>query len=154
MGLAPVGKYLARAGVAIAIVLIAAQLVPIRLSNPPVTGDIAAPGEAGIALRGACYDCHSNQTGWPWYAQAAPLSWWIARDVEYGRRQVNFSIWNTYYPATRLRKLEWIGRSLKQPDMPPKWYRAMHPGARLTKAQRAALSAWFAGQVAAASATQ
>ena len=140
-----------RSGVAAAIVAMAAQLMPAKLDNPPVTGDIAVPGDAGIALRAACYDCHSNETRWPWYAHVAPLSWWIARDVEHGRRQVNFSIWNTYYPATRHRKLEWMGRSLAEPDMPPKWYQAMHPGARLTDAQRAALVDWIAGQVAATS---
>ncbi|HXZ87677.1 MAG TPA: heme-binding domain-containing protein [Candidatus Binataceae bacterium] len=139
-----------RAAIAAAAVLVAAQLLPAAISNPPVTGDIGAPGGVGVALRAACYDCHSNLTRWPWYAQVAPLSWWIARDVEHGRRELNFSTWNTYYPVTRLRKLEWIGRSLAQPGMPPIWYRAMHPGARLTTAERAALSAWVAAQIAAA----
>ena len=104
-------------------------------------------------MRNACYDCHSNETRWPWYGHIAPVSWLVARDVEYGRRQVNFSIWNTYYPATRLRKLEWIGRAMQRTDMPPRWYQTLHPDARLTDAQRKALDQWIELQVAAASRT-
>src|SRR5579885_1507659 len=77
------------------------QLVPVRIANPPSRGDVAAPPEVEQTLRRSCYDCHSNQTQWPWYTRIAPLSWLVAHDVNAGRRQINFSQWSDYFPATR-----------------------------------------------------
>jgi Haem-binding domain len=121
----------------------AAQIVYLPISNPPVRADISAPPKIESALRRACYDCHSSETRWPWYSRVAPLSWLIIRDVRLGRKEVNFSEWGSYYPATRRRKLEWIGRALREEKMPPWPYRLMHPGARLTEADRAALERWI-----------
>jgi hypothetical protein len=67
------------------------QLIPIRRDNPPATGSVAAPPEVMSILRRSCYDCHSNETIWPWYSRVAPVSWLVARDVHEGRRHVNFS---------------------------------------------------------------
>lgn len=76
-----------------------------------------------------CYDCHSNQTRWPWYSALAPLSWWIADDVRRGRAGLNFSRWKDYTP--RQRALGWR-RSLqriRENRMPPLQYSVLHPGA-------------------------
>jgi Haem-binding domain len=127
-------------------------LIPAERTNPPPQGDIAATPEAGAALKRACYDCHSNQTHWPWYSRVAPVSWWIVHDVTLGRKEVNFSEWGAYYPATRRRKLEWIGRSLREEEMPPRSYRLMHPRARLTDDDRAALERWIESALGEASA--
>ncbi len=91
---------------AAAVVLIAGQFVPAKRTNPPVQGVLVAPPEIEATLRRACYDCHSNETRWPWYSRVAPLSWFIVRDVEVGRKEINFSEWGSYYAATRRRKLE------------------------------------------------
>jgi hypothetical protein len=128
---------------AVLVVLPAAQLVPAKRTNPPALGSLPAPHSIEARLKRACYDCHSNQTRWPWYSRLAPVSWFIVRDVALGRKEVNFSEWGSYYPATRRRKLEWIGRVLREQKMPPWSYRLMHPGARLTKADRTALEGWI-----------
>ncbi|MBV8357519.1 MAG: heme-binding domain-containing protein, partial [Deltaproteobacteria bacterium] len=123
--------------------LLAAQLVPARRTNPPSHGALSAPPEVAVALKRACYDCHSNETHWPWYSGIAPFSWFIIHHVTLGRKEVNFSEWGSYYPATQHRKLEWIGRALHEEKMPPWSYRLMHPGARLSKADRVVLEYWI-----------
>ena len=118
--------------------------------SPPSTtsGDIAAPAQIEALLTRACYDCHSNQTRWPWYGRVAPVSWLVARDVALGRKELNFSEWRSYYPRTRRRKLQWMGRVLRERAMPPWSYRLMHPGARLTGAERAMLERWIEAAIA------
>lgn len=121
-----------------------AQLIPAERTNPPSKGDLVAPPPVAAILRRACYDCHSNATRWPWYSRVAPLSWLIASHVAEGRRQLNFSAWGGYYPNTRRRKFQWTGRALSAEKMPPWSYRLMHPGARLSAADRALLGQWIA----------
>ena len=123
--------------------LLAIQLVPSGLTNPPSKGEVSAPPEIQNTLRRSCYDCHSNQTQWPWYGHVAPFSWAVARDIELGRRQLNFSEWGDYYPTTRKRKLQWMGRALQQEVMPPLSYRLIHPSSRLSPQDRAQLERWI-----------
>ncbi|MGO9454396.1 MAG: heme-binding domain-containing protein [Candidatus Binataceae bacterium] len=120
-----------------------AQLIPAPLTNPPSKGELFVPPEVVATLRRACYDCHSNQTRWPWYSRVAPLSWAVAHDVDVGRKEINFSEWGEYYPATRERKLKWMQRALSKEDMPPWSYRLMQPGARLSHEDRAQLEEWI-----------
>lgn len=131
---------------ALGVATLAVQLVTVGRVNPtsPLSnGGIAAPAQIEALLTHACYDCHSNQTKWPWYSRVAPVSWFVARDVALGRKELNFSEWRSYYPQTRRRKLQWIGRVLRERTMPPWSYRLMHPGARLTGAERAMLERWI-----------
>jgi Haem-binding domain len=138
---------------ALATATLAAQLVTVERVNPTwpglplANGDIAAPAQIEALLTRACYDCHSNQTRWPWYSRVAPLSWLVARDVALGRKELNFSEWGSYYPQTRKRKLQWIGRVLRERSMPPRAYRLIHPGARLTAAERATLDRWIESEI-------
>lgn len=68
------------------------QLVPVDRTNPPVLGSPAwDSAQTETLARRACFDCHSNETTWPWYAKVAPLSFWIAHHVEEGREHVNYS---------------------------------------------------------------
>jgi hypothetical protein len=128
---------------ALGVVLVTAQLFPARVYNPPSKGELSAPPAVEQTLRRSCYDCHSNHTRWPWYSRVAPLSWIVARDTELGRKEINFSEWGEYYPATRRRKLEWMRRSLNQEAMPPWQYRLMHPDARLSRADIDQLNHWI-----------
>ncbi len=128
--------------------LSAAQLLPVTRTNPPSSGTLAAPPAVDAILRHACYDCHSNQTRWPWYSRIAPISWLMVRDETLGRKEVNFSDWGSYYAATRRRKLRWIGRALHEQKMPPFTYRLLHPRARLDQADRVLLERWVESAVA------
>jgi hypothetical protein len=125
-----------------------AQLRPAQLTNPPSKGELSAPPAIDATLRRACYDCHSNETRWPWYSRVAPFSWITAHDVELGRMEVNFSEWGEYYPRTRKRKLEWMQRALQEKVMPPRSYMLMHPDARLSEDNRARLQRWIVTELA------
>jgi hypothetical protein len=107
------------------------QLIPYGRNhlNPPVIKAITwdSPTTEGFARR-ACYDCHSNETTWPWYSNIAPVSWLIQRDVEVGRRRLNFSDWNN--PNTR----EIVG-IIQEGEMPPLTYVLMHPAAHLSNTE-------------------
>jgi hypothetical protein len=72
----------------------------------------------------------------------------VAHDVDLGRKEVNFSEWGEYYPATRRRKLEWMERALNENVMPPWSYLLMHPGARLSDDDRARLERWIEAELA------
>jgi len=136
------------AALAVSVVLLAVQLVLVNRTNPPSLGTLAAPPQIDATLKRACYDCHSNETRWPWYSRVAPLSWFIVHDVTLGRKEVNFSEWGSYYPATRRRKLDWMGRALREENMPPWSYRLSHPGGCLNEADRAALQRWIESALA------
>jgi heme-binding protein len=128
-----------------AIVLLVAQFVRLDRSNPSGHGDLPAPAAVKDALQRSCYDCHSNQTRWPWYSAAWPLSWWIHYEVDEGRRRLNFSAWTDYAsdPGTEDQKLDEIARLIASGAMPPWYYRAMHPRAHLTPGQRTAITRWI-----------
>lgn len=120
------------------------QVVPMSRSNPPITQDVTAPAPAESILQRACYDCHSNQTRWPWYAHVAPVSWLVIRDVERGRKRLNFSTWDKYAddPETVIRKLRNIDKVMHNGSMPLWYYLLEHPTARLSNADREILEAW------------
>jgi hypothetical protein len=129
-----------------ALVLAAVQLARPVHSNPPGSGGLVAPAETSEVLRHACYDCHSNETRWPWYASVAPLSWLIRHDVDEGRRRLNFSNWQDYAsdPETAAHKLDEIAKAVTRGDMAPWHYRLLHPSARLGEEDRARLARWAA----------
>lgn len=118
------------------------QLVPVDRSNPPVEADIPTPPEVKSILRRACYDCHSNETVWPWYSQLAPFSWMIARDVHQGRAELNFSTWNRYNPKEQVKKMKESFEEVAEGEMPPWYYLPMHRDASLSEADRTALRTW------------
>jgi hypothetical protein len=123
------------------------QFVPVDRSNPPVETEIEAPDPALSVFKRACYDCHSNQTDWPWYGYVAPVSWIVAGHVDHARQHVNFSTWNRYDHEERLDKIEEIWEEVEDRAMPPGYYTRMHTEARLSDADRAAIQAWVQSEV-------
>ncbi len=129
--------------VGVVVVLVGIQLVPVERSNPPADGALPLPaGEVGQILKGACMDCHSHETVWPWYAGVAPVKFLVAKHVNDGRRHLNFSTWGAQDLERQEHKLEEIVEVVKSGEMPEGSYTWMHPEARLTDAQRYALTAW------------
>lgn len=122
--------------------LLAIQLVPVDRSNPPVESTVPAPPAVEEILRRACFDCHSNETAWPWYSRVAPASWIVARDTRQGREHLNFSTWNRLDPEERIHLLEDVWEEVDAGDMPMAIYLPLHPEARLTEADKAAIEAW------------
>ncbi|HEX5012365.1 MAG TPA: heme-binding domain-containing protein [Planctomycetota bacterium] len=130
---------------AIALILGALQFVPVDRSNPPVTAEIPASPEARAVLRRACYDCHSNETVWPWYSRVAPVSWLVARDVHEGREEVNFSTWDRYTTKEAVKKLKESWEEVAEGEMPPWFYVPVHRDSVLSAEDRAVLRNWSLG---------
>jgi cytochrome c551/c552 len=122
----------------------AMQLVRFERTNPPVTADLRAPAAVLGVLRRACYDCHSNETVWPWYSGIAPVSWLLHHDVTEGRETLNFSEWGAQAPTGKAEQRREIGDSVADGEMPLWYYLPMHPSARLSEADKNILSDWVA----------
>ncbi len=120
------------------------QLIPYGRAhdNPPLVSEPNwdSPQTRELAQR-ACFDCHSHETVWPWYANVAPVSWLVQRDVEHGREHLNFSDWNQSHDehGHEGHAAEDLIEVLREGTMPPRNYLLNHPEARLSDAERAAL---------------
>lgn len=128
--------------IALILIFLMIQFIPIDKSNPPTIGEISPPAEVASILQRSCYDCHSHQTIWPWYSRIAPVSWMIAHDVKEGRDHLNFSTWSTYNQRQQLKLYEEIQEVIEKNEMPLKQYLWLHPSARLTDADKRILKAW------------
>jgi hypothetical protein len=126
------------------VILVAIQFIRIDSTNPPIDSDIPTSIEVKSILRRSCYDCHSNETIWPWYSHIAPISWLLAWDVRDGRDELNFSTWSQYSTQRQLKKLKESWEQITEGDMPPWYYLLPHPDARLSPAERELLRQWTA----------
>ena len=125
--------------------LLVIQLVPYGRdhTNPAVVAEPPWDSDATRATAViACFDCHSNQTVWPWYSNIAPMSWLVQRDVDEGRKHMNWSEWTAGQGVAAPAMVE-------SDKMPPFQYMLAHPEARLSDADKAAfidgLTATFSG---------
>lgn len=125
------------------------QFIPIDRTNKPVDHKAnfvelkkTPPKIAGL-LKGACYDCHSNETVYPKYAYIAPISWSVKSHVNDGRQRLNFSIWGTYNKELKENMLGNIVEALHHKTMPMPGYIVYHKEANLTEAERTLLSQYF-----------
>lgn len=119
------------------------------------TGDLASlnyfiketePSESvQIALKNACYDCHSNYTEYPWYSSITPVNYWMSNHIFQGKVGLNFSDWENYSVAKRMFKMEEIAEYMEKRWMPLNSYTYGHPEAALSDDQIEALINWAKG---------
>jgi hypothetical protein len=130
-------KWLVRGGVALSVLLVLIQAIPYgRIhENPPVTAEPQwdSADVRALAVK-ACFDCHSNETRWPWYSFVAPVSWFVAHDVYDAREDLNFSEWDQPQEAKKAPKL------VRNRAMPLKAYVWLHADADLTSDERERLA--------------
>jgi hypothetical protein len=119
-----------------------AQLIPFgrNHTNPAVVKEPTwdSPTTRDLAKR-ACFDCHSNETVWPWYTNIAPVSWLTQRDVNEGRQRLNFSDYQGLRGEGGReggRGGNEIGRVIERGSMPPWYYVMIHPNAALTDQEK------------------
>jgi len=91
----------------------------------------------------SCVDCHSNNTNYLWYHKIAPVSWLVNKDVIEGKKELNFSEWGEMDDYDKIGAIEDIRQEIEQRTMPIKLYLLMHPKAKLTDEEIAALTAWI-----------
>lgn len=113
------------------------QLIPLGkgVSNPPIINEPVWDSPATRELaNNSCFDCHSNETHFPWYSKVAPASWLLARDVKVGRRAMNFSEWPKDAEYQKILANE-IREILQEGEMPPIQYTLIHPDSKLSSTQ-------------------
>ena len=128
---------------------IAAQFIrtPKNQGLPMLGNDIfklhSAPPAVRSVIQNSCYDCHSNHTHYPWYAEIQPVSWWLGRHVEEGKEHLNFSEFGHLEPRRAARRLEESIEQIEDDAMPLPSYRWLHPTSRLTEEQKKAVNEWL-----------
>jgi hypothetical protein len=137
-------RRLRRAPLILVTLAVLIQFVPVDRSNQPETAPLQAPPEVMLVLERSCFDCHSQDTLWPWYARIAPVSWLVAHDVHEGRKHLDFSSWANLPAVDRDELREEIGEEVSEGEMPPRSYTWLHRDAVLTDADLAALRRWIA----------
>ena len=105
--------------------------------------------EIASILKTSCYDCHSHETNYPWYAQIAPVSWFLKQHINEGREHLNFSKWADYPATKQMSKRQECIEELEGDEMPLKSYTIIHSDAKLTDVSRQALIDWFSQPVVA-----
>lgn len=135
-------RWLVRIVLVLAVLFLAIQLVPVDRENPPVTGKLEAPPDVQALLERSCYDCHSNETKWPWYSYVAPVSWLVAHDVKEGREHLNLSTWTSLSANKRAGVADEMAEEVEQGKMPMAIYVRMHSEAKIGPADKALLRRW------------
>ncbi len=129
-------------------VLIVIQFIrPARNKNSMVLANdiskmVSIPDSVQVILKNACYDCHSNNTEYPWYVNVQPMGWLMAKHIRQGKAELNFSEFGNYTSRRQLSKLAGIANSIKDDIMPLSSYKWMHKNARLTNAQKTIIINW------------
>jgi hypothetical protein len=109
------------------------NFVEIKKTPPKITG----------LIKGACYDCHSDETVYPGYAYVAPISWSVKSHINEGREHLNFSIWGTYNQDLKKSMLEKSVQTIQNKTMPMPGYIVYHKEANLSEAERMLLIQYF-----------
>lgn len=125
------------------VVAVLIQFIPYtHPGNPAVQENIPVTPDAEIIFHKACYDCHSNETAWPWYGKVAPISWMLSLHVAEGRDHVNMSEWNTYSPEMQIALIREIDKEIQKGKMPLKFYVLGHQDDRLSWVDKEAIGEW------------
>lgn len=129
--------------------LILIQLIPANL--PEVSSDNSKdllknnpdiPKVTGMILKNSCYDCHSNETHYPWYSYVIPVTYLVSHDVVEGREEFNFSNWEDYKKTEKAEILDGISEYVENGEMPMKIYTLIHRDAVLSDEEKEILVTW------------
>ena len=142
MGLAKIiGWGIVVAGIAIQFIRPArnssGQVLPTEISNC-----FPIPAKVQALLKTACYDCHSNNTAYPWYANVEPIGWMLNNHIQKGKKELNFSEFGSYSMRRKLSKLKSIASQIRDNEMPLSSYTLIHKNAMLTKEDKTLIISW------------
>ena len=142
------GRTLAASGlglaVAMGVAVWARPVIPDEPTDPSLAlvARNAVPAHVTATLRRACFDCHSNETRWPWYARLPVAVHLMVHDVREGRAQLDWSVWESYSRFDRAELLDKACERASRRLMPPWQYRMLHPEARLSTHDVEELCGW------------
>lgn len=136
-------------GLLIALVLIQFIRPERNISEVPSANDIrvhhAVPAEVESILKRACFDCHSNNTNYPWYTNIQPVGWWLQNHINEGKEELNFSEFAAYSPKKADHKLEEVVELVEEKEMPLESYTWVHKDAVLNAQEIETLVNWAKG---------
>lgn len=116
-------------------------------SSSDISAAMAVPHDVKTVLENACYDCHSNNTAYPWYSNIQPVGWMLSKHIKEAKKELNFSEFGTYDQEKRSDKLKEIAHTIEDDEMPLSSYRIMHKNSRLTSQQKEMVTGWTSGAV-------
>ena len=114
------------------------QVLPTDISNI-----YKIPPDVFTLINSSCYDCHSNNTNYPWYSNIQPVGWLLEADIKNGKSKLNFSEFGSLSSRRQISKLRNIENRIKDGTMPIKVYQIMHPSAQLTEEDKQLLIDWI-----------
>lgn len=141
-------KIFKRILIALLIIFIAIQFIrPAKnrsegISANDISTKYPVPDSVQAILKVACYDCHSNNTRYPWYEEIQPVAWWLNNHIKDGKRGLNFSEFTSYRIKKQFHRLDDINKLVKKNEMPLSSYTLIHTDAKLTEGQKLAIAAW------------
>ena len=113
-----------------------------QVSENAITQHYDIPKNIQNILKTSCYDCHSNNTNYPWYNKIQPVNWWLADHVNEGKRKLNFDEFNTYSTKKKLHKLDEVIETIRENEMPLKSYTLIHGDAKLSDSDKQEIETW------------
>ena len=119
-------------------------------SQPPLHGIAQAfdvPDSVQTILRRSCYDCHSNNTVYPWYAYVEPIGWWLNSHIQNGKRHVDYDEYGTYLPVRQFVRFRNIIEQIQNDEMPLPSYLLIHRYARMTPAEKSLIIRWSTAMI-------
>ena len=131
------------------VIFILLQFFQIEKTNPPINKGMDfltiknTPENIAKQIRASCYDCHSNETVYPWYTYIQPIGWFMEDHIKEGRRKLNFSTFATYEPKRQAHKLYESWEMVHEGKMPLESYLLIHSEAKLSPEQRKEMSQYF-----------
>jgi len=132
----------------LAVAFVVIQFFRIDKAAPPVVrgetieAAVNVPPDISLILGRSCADCHSNTTYYPWYVNIQPVAWFMQDHINDGRRHFNMSVFNTYAPKKKAKKLEEICEQVESGEMPLPSYLWIHRDAVLRDTEANALCDW------------
>ena len=130
-------------------VLILIQVIQPSRTNPAVVpsqsleAHVPVPPDVLAVMKRSCYDCHSNSTVWPWYSRVAPVSWYVARDVNVARSHINLQNWEAQINEQEAKEhLGLVCKQIREGKMPPADYRFLHKGTDVSPEETNSICAW------------
>lgn len=142
-----------------AVIVVVCLFVLAQFKRPARTNPAADPSLAieahlqldpkvAAVLDRSCNDCHSNKTRWPWYSNVAPVSWFVIDHVDHGRSHLNLSEWGKYTREEQRTALGQFCELVKEGWMPLSSYTPLHPGSKLTDADKKLICEWSSAETA------
>ncbi len=147
-------KLLKTTALAAAVMFVVIQFFGIDKTPPPIAetdtleAALQVPADISLLMGRSCNDCHSHKTVYPWYSYVQPFGWFLKGHIDDGREELNFSIFNTYSPKKKAKKLEEICEEIGAGNMPLPSYLWIHRDAVLSASEKKALCEWVSAEAA------